>query len=147
MEGKWPPCTFFDSGVFRPPGGQSLVGSFIDTGQPNRVLGATGSWGVYRSQSGLYAAKAHLRCFRGLILMCGLAVPVSLLLMYYTYHLAQRDQVRAEEANVVAGAIVHDSEDAIFSETFQGVITSWNAGAERLFGYPEARRSARRAPN
>jgi PAS domain S-box-containing protein len=33
-------------------------------------------------------------------------------------------------------AIVEGSNDAIFSMTLGGVIMSWNAGAERLYGYP-----------
>jgi two-component system cell cycle sensor histidine kinase/response regulator CckA len=43
---------------------------------------------------------------------------------------------QAEDARRLLASIVASSDEAIYGTTRDGVIVSWNAGAERLFGYP-----------
>jgi PAS domain S-box-containing protein len=54
-------------------------------------------------------------------------------LLIFTEVITERK--RGEEALRRLAAIVDSSDDAIFSKTLDGTILSWNAGAERIYGY------------
>ncbi len=47
------------------------------------------------------------------------------------------ERKRSEEILARLAAIVQSSEDGLFAEDLEGIVTSWNHGAEQIFGYSE----------
>lgn len=54
-------------------------------------------------------------------------------LFFLNAEISQRQ--RAEAENRGLAAIVQSTDDAVISKTLEGIITSWNPGAERILGY------------
>jgi PAS domain S-box-containing protein len=48
------------------------------------------------------------------------------------------DKKKAEEARFTHAAVIESSDDAIASGTLDGIIVSWNTGAQKIYGYTEA---------
>ena len=48
------------------------------------------------------------------------------------------EEKEAEKLRLLLSSIIESSDDAILSKTLDGIITSWNKGAENIFGFSES---------
>jgi PAS domain S-box-containing protein len=67
------------------------------------------------------------------IWIAGRAYPSREGLSVYFQDVTERKHAEVERARLAA--IVESSDDVILSKTLEGIITSWNKGAERIYGY------------
>ena len=89
-------------------------GRLPETGVGPRSLRAGGSDRVAPGAAGLHGDGGHNRAAAG--------------------HVVE-ERGRAEAALAFAASIVESSDDAIIGQTLDGIITTWNEGAGRVYGY------------
>lgn len=94
------------------------------------MLSALAIWGTLRGLGPFASASPH----QALLLLQAYMATMAAMTIPLAAVVGERRRAEAQLARVAA--IVESSDDAIIGTTLDGVITHWNAGAERLYGYP-----------
>ncbi len=96
------------------------------------LLGAIANWGT------LHGFGPFVRADENTSLLLLQAFLGTMALLSLAFAALVEQQAQAEEGLARLAAIVESSDDAILTKTLDGVITAWNPGAERLYGYAAA---------
>ncbi|HEY7167066.1 MAG TPA: ATP-binding protein [Candidatus Binatia bacterium] len=106
------------------------------------VLGGNATAGRAYIAVGIPKGSADSQAQEALLLNLFWLVVVGLLAVAVPWFLGRQfivkyveERARAEEARLKLAAIVESSEDAIIGNNLDGTITTWNSGAERIYGY------------
>lgn len=83
-------------------------------------------------QSGLYSSEMGVALF---VVTTSIILGAVVLINARSMNIASVKREQAEADLFMLASIVESTEDGILSRDLEGKVTSWNAGAERIFGY------------